>query len=408
VERNLSDDNSEISPKGEIGMRDYGVDESYLLSVLQNLIAIESVNPSLVEGGSGESEIANHIGGHLDRVGLEVSYQELDEGRENVIGVLRGNGTGRTLMLNGHTDTVSITGMDIEPLKPVIQDGMVYGRGAFDMKGSLAAMLAAVESIVSSNAQLEGDVVLAFVADEEYASVGTEEVIKEYSADAAIVTEPTGLQVIIAHRGYAWAKVEVYGKAVHGSLFDVGVDAIAKAGKVLVALEELEGQFQNQDHHPLLGRPSVHTSLIQGGIELSTYPDYCKIELERRTLPDEDLQVIEAELDKLVGNIASADKQFDANSEVFFYRPALDVSEDIEIVNHLTSACQAVIGTKPDLIGAGWWTDAALLSRAGIPSVLFGPSGEGAHAPVEYVDFESLKTTARILAEVITSFCGEH
>ncbi|MHA2380492.1 MAG: ArgE/DapE family deacylase [Candidatus Thorarchaeota archaeon] len=408
MERDLSDYTSEISSRGEIGMRDYGVDESYLLSVLQNLIAMESVNPSLVDGGSGESKIARHIGSHLHKMGLEVSYQELDEGRENVIGVLRGNGRGRTLMLNGHTDTVSITGMDIEPLKPVFRNGRVYGRGAFDMKGSLAAMLAAVQALLSSNAQLDGDVILAFVVDEEYASVGTEEVIKEYSADAAIVTEPTGLQVIITHRGYAWAKVEVFGKAAHGSLFDAGVDAIAKAGKVLVALEELEGQFQNQDHHPILGRPSVHASLIQGGIELSTYPDYCKIELERRTLPDEDLQAIEAELDKLVGDIASADKQFDANSEVFFYRPALDVSEDIEIVNHLTSACQAVIGTKPDLIGAGWWTDAALLSRAGIPSVLFGPSGEGAHAPVEYVDFESLKITARILTEVITSFCGKH
>ncbi|MHA2433165.1 MAG: M20/M25/M40 family metallo-hydrolase [Candidatus Thorarchaeota archaeon] len=250
-------------------MRDYGVDESYLLSVLQNLIAMESVNPSLVDGGSGESKIARHIGSHLHKMGLEVSYQELDEGRENVIGVLRGNGRGRTLMLNGHTDTVSITGMDIEPLKPVFRNGRVYGRGAFDMKGSLAAMLAAVQALLSSNAQLDGDVILAFVVDEEYASVGTEEVIKEYSADAAIVTEPTGLQVIITHRGYAWAKVEVFGKAAHGSLFDAGVDAIAKAGKVLVALEELEGQFQNQDHHPILGRPSVHASLIQGGIELT-------------------------------------------------------------------------------------------------------------------------------------------
>jgi acetylornithine deacetylase len=406
VERSHSDYIDGISSEGEICMSDFGVDESYLLSVLQSLIAIESVNPSLVKGGSGESKIAHQIGDYLDRIGIEVSYQELDEARENVIGVLRGNGTGRTLMLNGHTDTVSITGMDIEPLEPAFRDGKVHGRGAFDMKGSLAAMLAAAKELVTSNARLNGDVVFAFVADEEYASVGTEEVIKEYSADAAIVTEPTGLQVIIAHRGYAWAKVEVHGKAAHGSLFDVGVDAITKAGKVLVALDELEGKFQTQDHHPLLGRPSVHASLIQGGKELSTYPDYCKIELERRTLPDEDFHAIEAELNELVSNIASTDGQFDASYEVFFYRPALEISEDIEIVDHLTNACQRVTGTRPELIGAGWWTDAALFSEAGIPAVLFGPSGEGAHSPVESVDFESLKTTTVVLTEVISSFCA--
>ncbi len=388
-------------------MSGFEVDESYLLSVLQSLIAIESTNPSLVKDGSGESKIAHQIGDYLDRMGLEVGYQKLDEDRENVIGVLRGNGTGRTLMLNGHTDTVSITGMDIEPLEPVFRDGRVYGRGAFDMKGSLAAMLAATKELVTSNARLNGDVVLAFVADEEYASVGTEEVIKEYTADAAIVTEPTSLQVIIAHRGYAWAKVEVRGKAAHGSLFDVGVDAITKAGKVLVALDELEGKFQNQNHHPLVGRPSVHASLIQGGVELSTYPDYCRIELERRTLPDEDFRAIEEELNRLVSNISSSDRQFDASSEVFFYRPGLEVSEDSEIVDYLMNACHKVTGTKPALKGAAWWTDAALLSRAGIPTVLFGPSGEGAHSPVEFVDFESLKTTARVLAEVISSFCGQ-
>jgi acetylornithine deacetylase len=406
VERRQSDYHDEISSRGEILMRGFGVDESYLLSVLESLITIESVNPSLVEGGSGESRIAHQIGEYLGKIGLEVSYQEMDEGRENVIGVLRGRGTGRSLMINGHTDTVSVAGMEIEPLEPVFHDGKVYGRGAFDMKGSLAAMLAAAKEIVESNARLGGDVVFAFVADEEYASIGTEEVVKEYSTDAAIVTEPTGLQVIIAHRGYAWAKVEVHGKAAHGSLFDVGIDAITKAGKVLVALDELEDKFQTLDRHPLLGRPSVHASLIQGGVELSTYPDHCRIDLERRTLPNEDSQSIKTELDNLVSTIAASDRQFDASSEVFFYRPALEVSEDIEIVECLTNACHAVTGTRPDLIGAGWWTDAALLSRAGIPAVLFGPAGEGAHAPVEFVDFESLKTTARILAEVISLFCG--
>ncbi|MHA1934910.1 MAG: ArgE/DapE family deacylase [Candidatus Thorarchaeota archaeon] len=386
-------------------MPEHNINETELLHLLQDLIRIESVNPTLVSGGAGEGEIAAYIGRYLERLGLEVHYQKIDSSRSNVIGILRGTGDGRTLMLNGHTDTVSIKGMDIEPLEPKYSDGRVYGRGSCDMKGSLSAMVMAAESIIKSGQKLTGDVILVFVADEEYASLGTENLIKEYTADAAIVTEPTNLDIIIAHKGFAWMQIEVYGKAAHGSQFARGVDAIVKTGKVLSAIGELEQIFASLPPHPLLQRPSIHASLIEGGVELSTYPDYCKIQLERRSLPNENKETIEAEIQAVIERIGSADQQFNARSEVFFYRPGFEISDDTPIIEYLNKACEAVISHKPKLVGASWWTDAALLTGAGIPTVLFGPIGEGGHSATEFVDFDSLVTTTRILIKTIVNFC---
>jgi acetylornithine deacetylase len=386
-------------------MNKIAIDESAMLSQLKTLISIESINPSLVDGGSGESKIAEYIGGSLEKLGLETSYQTIDNGRLNVIGVLQGSGEGHSLMLNGHTDTVGIAGMEIEPLRPIYRDGKVYGRGAFDMKGGLAAMLTVGEAIVRSKHPIRGDLILAFVADEEYGSRGTEELVKQFTADAAIVTEPTGLKIVVAHRGFAWAKINVRGKAVHGSLHEEGIDAIVNAGKVLVALGELDQSFKRGHHHPLLGRASVHASLIEGGSELSTYPASCEMQLERRTIPGESRERVVEELEDLLKSVRQKDSDFDATSEVFFDRPCLETRRDAPIIQEIISSSEKIIKVTPELIGALWWTDAALLSDAGIPSVLFGSSGEGGHAPVEYVDFASLKNTAQILSVTAVSFC---
>jgi acetylornithine deacetylase len=386
-------------------MNDINIDESTMLSQLKTLISIESVNPSLIEGGSGEAKIVEHIGRYLEKLGFETSYQSISDDRLNVVGVLPGSGEGLSLMLNGHTDTVGITGMEIDPLKPVYQDGRVYGRGAVDMKGGLAAMLAVGEALGRSDQQLGGDLILAFVADEEYASRGTEELVKKFTADAAIVTEPTGLQVVVAHRGFAWAKINVQGRAVHGSLYEEGIDAIAKAGKALVALGDLDSSFSQGNQHPLLGRASVHASLIEGGSDLSTYPSSCELQLERRTIPGESREQVASELEHLLKSIHDQDPSFIATSEVFFDRPCLETRTDAAIVQEIVHSCQQVIGETPELIGALWWTDAALLSNAGIPSVLFGSAGDGGHAPVEFVDFQSVINTAQILAATVSSFC---
>ncbi|MFX1481828.1 MAG: ArgE/DapE family deacylase [Promethearchaeota archaeon] len=381
------------------------IDRSVLLSTLNELIAIESINPSLVERGSGEASVADYIGNRLVAMGADVTFQRFDGGRVNVIGVLRGIGGGRNLMLNGHMDTVGVAGMEMDPFSPVYKDGKVFGRGAFDMKASLAAMLSVGEAVCQSKEQLGGDLVLAFVADEEYASRGTEELVKDFTADAAMVTEPTGLDVIISHRGFAWARIEVFGRAVHGSLYDEGVDAITKAGKILVALEQLDQSFEQAPEHPLLGRGSVHASLIEGGTDMSTYPSTCKIKIERRTLPNENKEFVARELSDLLSKLHNQDEGFKAESDVFFFRQGLQMDSDDEIVTQVIQSSMKSIGKHPDLVGAPWWTDAALLFDSGIPSILFGPSGDGAHAPVEYVDFESVVQTSTVLADVVLNFC---
>jgi acetylornithine deacetylase len=385
---------------------DIRIDEKELLKVVQDLIRIESVNPELAGMGNGEHLIAEHIGKYLAAMGLEVRYQEIKPKRVNVIGVLRGCGEGKALMLNGHTDTVGLTRMDIEPLNPVFRDGKVYGRGSFDMKGGLAAMIIAVKTIIEAGLKPKGDVILAFVADEEYLSLGTEVLVREYPADAAILCEPTGLKVCIAHKGFAWIKVEIFGKAAHGSRPDRGIDAIVKAGKLLVRIEELGNYLAGQRKHPLLGSPSIHASLIKGGTELSTYPDYCLIELEKRFIPGESVKTIKAEIQTLIDDLASKDEQFKAKCEVSFSRPPLEVARDHEIVRALTRAYSKTMKQNPDFIGVGGWMDSAILAEAGIPSVIIGPAGDGFHAATEYVDFASVITLAKILADTIIEFCG--
>ncbi len=387
-------------------MSDIRINEKELLKVLQDLIRIESVNPELAGRGNGEYLIAQHIGQYLEAMGLKVRYQEIKPERVNVIGVLPGSGEGQSLMLNGHTDTVGITRMDIEPLNPVFKNGRVYGRGSFDMKGGLAAMILAVKAVIDAGLKPKGDVILAFVADEEFRSLGTEVLIKEYLADAAILCEPTGLKVCIAHKGFAWIKVEIIGKAAHGSRPDKGIDAIVKAGKFLSRIEELGKEFLLRIKHPLLGSPSIHASLIKGGTELSTYPDFCLIELERRLIPGESVKTIEEEIQDLIHDLESKDDQFKAKLEVSFSRPPLEVARDHELVRALAKAYSDTTKKAAEFIGVGGWMDSAILAEAGIPSVIIGPAGEGFHAATEYVDFESVTTLTKILTDTIIEFCG--
>jgi acetylornithine deacetylase len=370
------------------------------------LIRIESVNPDLAGEGSGEGPIAEHIGRYMTRMDLEVRYQEIKPGRFNVIGILKGSGKGKSLMLNGHTDTVGITRMDINPLDPVNKDGKVYGRGSFDMKGGLAAMMMAVKALRDGGLRPRGDVILTFVADEEYFSLGTEILVKEYSADAAILCEPTDLKICVAHKGFAWIRVEVFGRAAHGSRPDKGIDAIVKAGKLLSRIDELGKEVLVQKKHPLVRSPSIHASLIKGGTELSTYPDYCVIELERRLIPGETVRTVSEEMQSLIDDLGSKDDQFKANYEVSFSRPPLEVDRDHEIVRALTKAYSRTINQDPKYIGVSGWMDSAILAEAGIPSVIIGPAGDGFHGAVEYVDFQSLVTLAKILTETIIEFCG--
>jgi acetylornithine deacetylase len=374
-----------------------------LETLLSDLVSINSINPDLVPGSPGEGEIARYIAEWLERAGLEVELQESVTGRPNVVGIARGTGGGKTLLLNGHMDTVGVAGMT-DGHQPRIEGGRLYGRGAYDMKGGIAAcMLGIVEA---KKQRLRGDVIFTGVIDEEYASLGTMDLAKRYRADAAIVAEFTELQLILAHRGCVWLEVETIGKAAHGSRPDLGVDAIVKMGKVLTEMEKLDLRLRANPTHPMLGSGSLHASLIQGGQELSSYPERCLLSVERRTLPGETPEAVEGELRTIVENLHHSDSAFAGVVRRGIDRAPLETRADADIVQAIQAASVKLLDRPSPVAGVPFWTDAAVLSAAGIPSVLFGPSGTGAHAVEEWVDLTSVRTCAEIYLETALRFCS--
>jgi acetylornithine deacetylase len=349
------------------------------------LVAIDSVNPALVPGGAGEGRIASFAAEWCEQHGLDVEI--LGNERPTVVATKRGSGGGRSLLLNGHLDTVGVAGMTA-PFEPRVEDGRLYGRGAYDMKGALAAIMLAAADTTG----LRGDVIVTLVADEELASIGTEAVVARVHADAAIVVEPTELRVAVAHRGFVGFELETSGVAAHGSRPDLGVDAIAKMGPILVALAELDDRLQAGSRHPLVGPGSLHASLIEGGQELSSFPASCVLTGERRTIPGETVEQVEAELRAIAG---------DAELRILANRDPLAGELDhsfVELVGRVADASEYV--------GALFWTDAALIAGAGIPTVLFGPAGEGAHAEVEWVDLASLDRVHDVVLRVAAEWCA--
>jgi acetylornithine deacetylase len=379
----------------------------FVADLLERLVAVPSVNPMLVPGAAGEAEIAGVLADACRRLDLRVELDEALPGRPNVVAVLpgRGSGRGRSLLLNGHTDTVGVAGME-SPFSPHRRGDRIYGRGAADMKGSLAAMLGAAAALREGGLDPAGDVILTFVVDEEYLSAGTEAVVRRYRADAAIVTEPTGMRLALAHKGFVWARIRTAGRAAHGSDPAAGVDAIVHMGRVLAEIDRLDRAVLPARRHSLLGRPSVHASVIEGGEGLSTYPPSCTLDLERRTLPDESDGAVRAELEEILDGLRRADPRFRATLEITGSRPGLEVPPQTPVVQALEAACARVTGASPARTGVAYWCDAALLAQGGIPTVIFGPTGEGMHAAVEYVDVASVAACAQILAGTILGFCG--
>jgi len=339
------------------------------------LVAAESVNPDAVADGSGERAAADVVAAWARAAGLDVEVEEVLPGRPNAIVTARGRGGGPVLMLNGHLDTVGVAGME-RPFDARIEGSRLFGRGAYDMKGALAAAL-----VAAARAREEGiaaDVVVTCVIDEEYGSAGTERIVSTHRADAAIVCEPTDERLCIAHKGFLGFEVEMPGRAAHGSRPDLGVDAIAAMGPILTRLGELAAGLAENEGHPLLGPGSVHASLIEGGQEYSSYPARCLLTGERRIVPGETFADVERELAALVAGT-------DGVARPTFGREPFEIPADDAFVAVLAHAAGVT-----ELHGIAFWTDAALLAEAGIPTVLYGPVGDGAHALEEWVDLESL------------------
>ena len=371
--------------------------------LLRDLVAIDSVNPTLVPGAAGEAAIASRLAQEFEAMDLRVELQEVTPGRPNVVATLEGRASGRSLMLCGHVDTVGVTGMTA-PFAPVEQGGRLYGRGAQDMKSGVAAMIDAVRVVAEGGGLAAGRVVVACVVDEEHSSIGADALVTRWRADAGVVTEPTDLDIAVAHKGFEWAQIETIGRAAHGSRPADGIDAILHMGRVLVALQDLDTRLQAGARHARLGTASLHGSLIEGGRELSSYPDHCTLQVERRTIPGEAPAVLAGEVDALIARLSAADPAFSARATLLFGRPPYELDAAHPLPAALTASARAS-GCRANTIGMSFWTDAAVLGQAGIPSVLFGPAGAGLHGVEEWVDLASVRQCRNALAGLIRDWC---
>lgn len=372
------------------------------VALAAELISIDSVNPSLVPGAAGEAAIAEFCATWLAARGFEVTRVGSAD-RPSIVAVKRGSG-GRSLMLNAHLDTVAATR---EQLAPVVRDGKLVGRGAFDTKGGVAALMTAAAA-----AECSGDIIVTLVADEEFGSRGTEEVLAAFTADAAIVVEPSELELTVAHRGFAWFEVTITGRAAHGSMPAQGIDAIAHARRVMDALDFLESELEAAAAHPLLGRGTVRVATITGGVDAATVAPSATLTIERRFLPGESPDFVEQQLRLALlplldrpDSATVSDNTASATLTRLVARGAFEADPTSPIVDIVARATADVTGSAVRR-GEPFWTDAGLVVGAGIPCLVIGVAGGGAHADVEWATTESMTQLTEVLRRSIEEFCG--
>jgi acetylornithine deacetylase len=383
------------------------IDHNFIEEVLKELVATNSVNPA-VGKGPGELGVSNMLFGRLSSISnLEVLKQHVVDDRSNVVAILKGSGGGRSLMLNGHMDTVGVEKMTIEPFTPSVARGLLHGRGACDMKGAIAAMVGAARSLAESESRLHGDLILSFVVDEEHMSLGMQKLVGEYKADAAIIGEPTDMKIATAHKGFLWIEIEIEGRAAHGSVPEKGVDAIVHAASIVSQLNELQVRLRARAH-PLVGTPKIHTSTIEGGTHWSVVPDRCVLRLERRTIPGETAASAMKEVQQLLHKIKQRNHTLNAKARKVFERPPLETAQTTPIVRELRQVIREVTKTNAYVVGVPYWTDGALLANSGsVPTCIFGPGNISvAHSPDEYVNVKDVLRAAEIYCRVSQRFCA--
>lgn len=375
------------------------ISRASVLEVLQELIRTPSVNPSLApDEGQGEAAIAVVARDWLAAQGLRCGLEEAAPGRPNVVAET-GKAAGPPLVFCAHLDTVGTVGMTIPPFEPKVENSRVYGRGSYDMKGGAAAVMSAAAALAHED--FPGQVVVALVADEEYASLGAQHFVARHTAQACVLTEPSEGRLILGHKGFVWFEITTCGRAAHGSRWDLGISAIGKMGRIIAALEQFDQQELRRRVHPLVGPASQHCSLVQGGTGLSTYAEECRLHVERRTLPGETPEQVRQELEQVIERSGEC-----AEVRSILDRPPLTCDRDAKIARCLREAARAVTGRAPEEAGVAYWMDAALFAAAGIPTVNYGPRGAGAHEAVEWVDLDSVFACAQVLAETARHYFG--
>jgi acetylornithine deacetylase len=385
-----------------VGTPETGVIPADVTGMARELVATPSVNPGLEAGGAGEAMIAGLTAGWLEAWGYSVELVEAAPGRPSVLARLD-RGPGRSLVLSGHLDTVGVAGMRVAPFAAEVRDGRLWGRGAADMKGGVAAMLAAARDAAAGS--FRGSLIVALTADEEEAGLGCQRLVERgLRADAAIVCEPTGLAIMPAHKGFVWVCVDFRGQAAHGSRPERGVDAIRHAGLFLARLDEVEAALALRAPHPLLGHGSIHAGTIEGGSAPSVYPSSCRLVLERRTLPGEHVTMVRSEVDYLLAQLRSRVPSLDAKVEVLLHHEGSEVAADHPIVTTLSESVAAA-GVEPRVGGMTAWVEAVFFNETGTPAICFGPGAiEDAHAADESVLVADLEAAHRVLSDLVLRF----
>jgi acetylornithine deacetylase len=381
------------------------VDAAWIEETLSAFVRTNSVNPAFDASAPGEAGLATAMAAALDSLRMKSRVHDHAPGRASVAGVLAGAGSGRSLNLNGHIDTVGVAGMG-EPFSGAVRDGRLYGRGSYDMKGGVVACLGAVKALQDAGVRLAGDLVVTGVADEEEASIGMLDLVERYLTDGAIVTEPTGNRVCVAHKGFVWIEIVVAGKAAHGSRYDLGIDANMRMGRVLARLAALESGLRSGSGHALVGPPSLHAAVLAGGSAPSVYASSSSLTVERRTIPGESADDAEREIEAILNACRAEDATFEAVAHTVLVREPFEVSREADIVGCVMEGVRDVTGDAPPVIGDTPWMDAAILAAHGVETVVIGPAGAGAHADEEWVDVGSVVELAAILAHAAQRYCG--
>lgn len=386
------------------------------MNLAAELVGVDSVNPGLVPGAAGESDLVDLLSARLAAGGFVVERVEAAgaDSRPSLIATHTGTGGGRRVVLNGHLDTVGVAGMSDPFVAKIVGDrrtGRLYGRGACDMKAGVAAMVVAAETVAAAGGQ--GDVVLALVADEEHASCGTEAVLERLAGrlpDVCLVGEPTWLDFAAAHRGYAVIEVEFAGVPAHSAQPELGVNAVAHLGRLLAAVAARGAELASGPGHPIAGCGSMIATVVSGGSSPFLIPATASAVIERRTVPGEPLDSGIAEVQRMLAAMKLNDPSVNATASVVLCRDAWQFDARAEAGMELSQALSGALGVASDRIPAQvafpYWMESALWEAAGVSTVVCGPAGGGLHALEEWVELDQVRTYAQSLVAAVQAFCG--
>ena len=374
--------------------------------LLSDLVRIDSVTPFLIPDGVGEGAIARFMADWLAPLGVEVELEEVEPGRPNLVARLPGTGGGRSLCLNAHSDTVGYANWADRALVPERRGDRLIGVGVADDKASCAIGLLALRDLARASSRLRGDVVLACTIDEEGASIGTLDLVRRHSWDAAIVLEPEDVsQVIVEHQGFGWLDIIVHGKPAHGSAPDEGIDAIVHMAQVVDGLAALDARFRAQPD-PRNGRTVLHTGTIAGGTDYATYPGRAILGIEIGTQPGETMAARLADIEAIFADCRARLPGFSAEVRIQVEREPFKAAAHGPLLAAAHAAGERTLGRPLREAGLNAWTDAALMQAAGIPTILFGPTGGRYHAPDEWVSLPSCVQAVDIVTATAGEFCA--